>query len=218
MVPRARLINHFFKKKTHFFKKSCFFGHTQIQNQALRWDQKMDPKTCPNSGKPLRKYIEIHETWLKMVLLRGPILTPRANPILTLKRPSPFQKKIFKNRKNNSKDCDIWNFIAAVIDTDTNARYRTFIFFSQTTVRVSFSSPPAGLKIDTFGGPFFDKFLAKNCLWRKIGAVLNALRGTKNEPPLEPYTAHAFTTNHWHTKPGRFENYKPYSANLRFYV
>ena len=104
------------------------FGHIQIQNQGLRWGQKMDLKTCPNSGTPLRKYIEIHQMWLKMVLLTGPILTPRANSILTLKRSSPFSKKwIFKNRKNNSKDCNIWNFIAAVVGTDTDARHWALI-------------------------------------------------------------------------------------------
>ena len=85
----------FSKKIAQFFKKTHSFGHIQIQNQGFRWGQKMDLKTCPNSGTPLRKYIEIHQMWLKMVLLTGPILTPRANSILTLKRPSPFLKNKF---------------------------------------------------------------------------------------------------------------------------
>ena len=86
----------FFRKKLHNFSKTTYsFGHIHVQNQALRWDQKMNLKPGPNSGTPLRKYIAIHQMWLKMVLLTGPILTPRANSILTLKRPSPLLKNKF---------------------------------------------------------------------------------------------------------------------------
>ena len=69
----------------------------------------------------------------------------------TLKHSSTFlKKKLLKIEKNYSKGCDIWNFIAAVVGTDTDARHWTFIFLSRTTVRVSFSNSSAGLKIDTF--------------------------------------------------------------------
>ena len=133
LVTRARPINHFFEKKiAQFFKKTLSFGHIQIQNQVLRWVQKMDLKRCPNSGTLLRKYIKIHQMWLKMVLLTGPIFDPKGELNSDTQASVTFSKKSYwKSNKNHSEDCNIWNFIAAVVGTDTDVRHWASISFSR---------------------------------------------------------------------------------------
>ena len=119
----------FFRKKMHNFSKTTYsFGHIHVQNQALRWDQKMNLKPGPNSGTPLRKYIEIQQMWLKMVPLTGSRFDPKGELNSDTQAPVTFLKNtFFKNQKNHSKDCNIWNFIAAVVGTDTGARHWALI-------------------------------------------------------------------------------------------
>ena len=122
----------FSKKNAQFFKKTPSFGHIQIQNQVLRWVQKMDLKRCPNSGTLLRKYIKIHQMWLKMVLLTGPIFDPKGELNSDTQASVTFSKKSYwKSNKNHSEDCNIWNFIAAVVGTDTDVRHWAPISFSR---------------------------------------------------------------------------------------
>ena len=123
----------FFRKKiAQFFKKTLSFGHIQIQNQVLRWVQKMNLKRCPNSGTLLRKYIKIHQMWLKMVLLTGPISDPKGELNSDTQASVTFSKKSYwKSNKNHSEDCNIWNFIAAVVGTDTDVRHWAPISFSR---------------------------------------------------------------------------------------
>ena len=66
--------------------------------------------------------------WLKMVLLTGPIFDPKGELNSDTQASVTFSKKSYwKSNKNHSEDCNIWNFIAAVVGTDTDARHWTLI-------------------------------------------------------------------------------------------
>ena len=160
----------------------------------------MNPKTYPTSGTPIRKYIEIHETWPA----EGSDFDPKGELNSDTQAPVTFSKK---NLKKLKKIIQRFRYLKLNCRRRWHRHWRraSSFYLLQTTVRVSFSSPAQDSKLIPFWAPFFDNFFAKNCSWQKICKFLKAVRGIKNEPPLASYTARAFTTNHWHIKPGRFE-------------
>ena len=160
MVPRARLINHFFEKKMHIFSKNLVFFWTHPNPKSgSPVGPKNGPKNVPEFRHAFKKVYRNPRNVTKNGPAEGSDFDPESEPNSDTQASVTFsKKKIFKNRKNNSKDCDIWNFIAAVIDTDTNARYRTFIFFHRQPWGSHFLARQRDSKLTLLGVHFLISF------------------------------------------------------------
>ena len=164
--PQGAPNQPFFRKKNaHFFKKSCFFWTHPNPKSGSPVGPKNGPKNVPEFRHAFKKVYRNPRNVTKNGPAEGSDFDPESEPNSDTQASVTFSKKKSLKIEKIIRRIAIFEISLPPSLTQTLTQgIELLFFFSQTTVRVSFSSPPAGLKIDTFGGPFFDKFLAKNCL------------------------------------------------------